>query len=412
MEDIIDPLSYIKERKQNILQGNVNCIPSPIKGFTAYSGLDREAKYYLVTAHQKDGKTSFASYLFLYSTLDYLYENPNSGVEFKGFYFNFEESELKVLLRYYTYLIYKLSDGRLRVTLKDLLSTTKPLPDVVENMIESDDFKDRVDFFKSHIEFVSEKNPTGCYHYLIDFLKANGHSEYKELKFTQKDGTEKTYKKFIKYIPDNPNLLKLAYFDHISLLQNERGYDLRESICKFSEYLVELRNKYNMSSCVIQQQSLETQNLDAYKTNKIRPTVAGLADSKYTSRDCNIMLGITNPFKFELTSYLNYNITEFKNNIRFLEIVLSRDGDSGDICALYFDGATCTFKTLPSPKEVTALNKFINFIKLRDYNQEKKNGIVLYNIIDEKTKNIINNTTLMDKSKSKLRRLKNKLLNL
>ena len=32
--------------------------------------------------------------------------------------------------------------------------------------------------------------------------------------------------------------------------------------------------------------------------------MAGLSDSKYTGKDCSMMIGITNPFAFELPSYL------------------------------------------------------------------------------------------------------------
>ena len=49
---------------------------------------------------------------------------------------------------------------------------------------------------------------------------------------------------------------------------------------------------------------METSNLEAFKANKIRPTMAGLSDSKYTGKDCSMMIGITNPFAFELPSYL------------------------------------------------------------------------------------------------------------
>lgn len=53
---------------------------------------------------------------------------------------------------------------------------------------------------------------------------------------------------------------------------------------------------------------METSSLEAFKNNKIRPTTAGLADSKYTSKDCTVMLGITNPFVHELPEYFGLTI--------------------------------------------------------------------------------------------------------
>ena len=82
---------------------------------------------------------------------------------------------------------------------------------------------------------------------------------------------------------------------------------------------------------------METGNLEAFKNNKIRPTMSGLSDSKYTAKDCSMMLGITNPYSHELDSYLGYDIRKFKDSIRFLEVVLNREGQSNGIIALYFD---------------------------------------------------------------------------
>ena len=93
--------------------------------------------------------------------------------------------------------------------------------------------------------------------------------------------------------------------------------DLRESINKFSEYMVMFRNRYNYIPVVIQQQNTETMGLDAFKAGKVRPTITGLGDSKYTGRDCSIMLGITNPYSHEINNYLGYDISKFKGNILF-----------------------------------------------------------------------------------------------
>ena len=107
---------------------------------------------------------------------------------------------------------------------------------------------------------------------------------------------------------------------------------------------------------------METTNLDAFKSNKIRPTMAGLSDSKYTAKDCNIMLGITNPFSYEITEYLGYDITKLRGNVRFLEVVLNRDGESNDMVPLFFDGATNYFSELPPLKDSNAMNKIITHI--------------------------------------------------
>ena len=69
------------------------------------------------------------------------------------------------------------------------------------------------------------------------------------------------------------------------------------------------------------------------------------------------MLGITNPFSYELPEYLQYNIQMFKGNFRCLEIVLNRSGQSNGICPLFFDGAINFFGELPLPNDKANLEK-------------------------------------------------------
>ena len=88
---------------------------------------------------------------------------------------------------------------------------------------------------------------------------------------------------------------------------------------------MELRNKYNFTPIVIQQQSTANESIDAYKLDRTRPTKDGLADSKYTANDENILLGLYSPYKFGLKTYLGYDISKLKDNIRFLEVAVNRD---------------------------------------------------------------------------------------
>ena len=101
---------------------------------------------------------------------------------------------------------------------------------------------------------------------------------------------------------------------------------------------------------------------------------------------CNILIGLTSPYTFEIPSYLKYDITKFKDNIRFIEIVVNRDGTSNGIVALYFDGATCTFRELPQPEKVSELTEVLNYIRRRDNNKVERNGIMLFNYAEKHNK--------------------------
>jgi hypothetical protein len=148
---------------------------------------------------------------------------------------------------------------------------------------------------------------------------------------------------------------------------------LKQSMDKLSEYLAKyLRNRYKFSPIVIQQQSFESEGNEAFKLGKVRPSVAGLGDSKYTSRDANVVLGLFSPFRFGLREYEGYDITIFKDNIRFLEVIVNRDGEMGGLCPIFFDGAVCDFRELPLPAELVKLQKVYSHIQKMRHKQVGK----------------------------------------
>lgn len=77
---------------------------------------------------------------------------------------------------------------------------------------------------------------------------------------------------------------------------------------------------------------------------------------------CNIAIGIHNPYKFKLKNYLGYDITFFKDNIRFAEVLINRDGELGGICPMYFNGKTTFFQELPKPDDLSGIAKWTAFI--------------------------------------------------
>lgn len=357
-------LSQLKERRERVLSGEVNCIPSSFSRFrNDFVGIE-QGRYYLISAHQKCGKTNFMSYTFIYQPLLYAYKNPDK-VKLKIFYYPLEETKEEITMRFMSFLLYHISQGRIRIAPIDLKSTNenKILSEEILDLLESDDYKDMLSYFENSITFCESTNPTGMWKDMTKYAEENGTIHYKNIDIIDKLTGETTIKRtFDYYEPNDPKEYVMIAWDHAGLTSLERGMDLRQTINKLSEYFVILRNKYNYSPVLVYQQSTETQSLDAFKSNKIRPTVSGLSDSKYPARDCSIMLGLSNPYAFELPEYLGYDITKFRDNIRFLEVVVNRFGASNGILPLYFDGAVTLFNELPSPKDKNALSQIYNYI--------------------------------------------------
>lgn len=350
-------LENAKERREKILSGKVNCIPSPFKTFRYdFPGVEL-GTYYLVSGGAKSSKSKITNFLFLFNSILYAYHHPEL-VRLKVFYALLEEKAENITGKFICYLLYILSDKRIRIDIKTFKSVDEDRilsPEILQ-LLGTLEYQSILKFFEEHVVFIPDRNPTGVYHTLEKYAEANGTIHRKKV-----EGYEKEI--FDYYEPNDPDEYVLCIIDHISLISCERGMDLRNSIKKLSEYLKIVRNKYNYIPVVVQQQNSESLSLEAFKANKIRPTQKGLADSQDPGKDCDVMLGITSPFSWELKEYLKYDITKLRGYSKFLEIVLGRDGESNAILGMYFDGATGYYAPLPKYDNIPELNKVYQLIQ-------------------------------------------------
>ena len=357
-------LNTLDTRRKKILEGDINCIPSPFRRLSnSFPGIEQD-KYYLISGSTKSAKTQITNYLFVYTPILYAFEHSEQ-LRVKIFYFPLEETPENITLRFMSYLLYTLSGKQIRISPMDLKSTNSDriLDEEILNILRSDEYQKILKFYEDNVLFMSDRNPTGIYKTIKDYAEKNGTIYRKKVKITNKEtGNTEEIEAFDYYEPADKKEYVIVITDHVSLLNQEKGMNLRETINKYSEYMMIIRNNYHYIPVCVQQQSYETTNLEAYKSNKIRPTMAGLSDSRYTAKDCSMMLGITNPFSFELPEYLGFDISRLRGHARFLEIVLNREGESNDITPLYFDGATNYFAELPPPKDLGSMQKVYDLI--------------------------------------------------
>ena len=349
---IQDTLDYLYKRRENLEKGKVNCILSPFVRFRQdFVGIEQET-YYCVTGNQKTAKSQFTSYMFLYTPILYAFDHPDQ-VRVKIFYAPLEESKQKVTMRFMRYLLYIKSGFQTRVSHHELTSTIEGHPvdeEILKELSEDPKYRQILDFFEEKIEFVDAKNPTGIYKQIVKYATDHGERIKQPVTITDEFGEQKTVEKIIGYKPIDPDEYVIIITDHVGLLQEESGKDKRQTIKKYSEYMMELRDYYRYIPVIVQQQSSEVQSMDAFKMNRISPTPGALADCKDTRYDVNVMLGLTNPHAAQVNMYKGYDITKLRDNQRFLEVMLSRDGTANATKALYFDGAVSYFRELPGPK--------------------------------------------------------------
>ena len=351
----------IVNKRERILSGKVNCIPWQLPRFEESSPGIEQGKYYQITAQSKAGKTQLADALFVFNTVKQIIDD-NLDIRLKIFYFSLELSKEEKMLSCFANILY-IKEG-LRIAPTDLKSThaKKVLSSEVLEIISK--YQKYFDKIEEIVEFIDDiRHSTGIYDLVRKYALANGTVYYRDIiikgEITKVED---------RYEPNDPEEYVMIIIDHIGLIQpqklNGTQLSLHESISLLSsDYLIKLRNRFNYIPVVVIQQAIAGENIEHKKAGALRPSVANLGDNKLIARDCNMMIGIFSPFKHEIPEYMGYDVTKFKDNIRFMEIIISRDGGAGTICPLYFDGAVTYFKELPRSDDKESMEKAYNFLK-------------------------------------------------
>lgn len=379
-------VNNLEERRERVLSGKINCIPCPFPRFSQeWPGIE-QGKYYGITAVSKAAKSKFTNFMFLFKPLFYAIDNPDK-LRLKIFYFSLEISEEDLYHQLICHLLFVLSKGQYRYSPKDLKSvdSSKPINSEVLEIIKSDEYKKYFEFFEENVRIISAvRNPTGINKIMKDYAKKHGIQHKKIINFINNDTGESTPTEVDDwYEPNDPDEYVMCIVDHISLIQTEsyngKALNLHESIVKLSsEYFVNLRNKYRYIPVVVQQQAVGSEGVENIKLGKLKPSVADMGDCKLTIRDFNTLFGIFSPFKHDLKEYMAYDISKFRDNIRFMEIIISRDGGGGTTCPLYFDGCCDFFKELPLPYETDKLKPV--YAMIENINQKPKIAMHIANI--------------------------------
>ena len=64
-------IAGLEERRERILNGDINCIPLPFKRFQSELPGIEQGKYYLISGATKASKTQLTNYIFMYNTILY-----------------------------------------------------------------------------------------------------------------------------------------------------------------------------------------------------------------------------------------------------------------------------------------------------------------------------------------------------
>jgi hypothetical protein len=351
-KNVINKLKYNRQKRLN---GDLVAIPWSLPRLADTLPGIQQAHYVIITANAKVGKTQVGDYLYLYQPIEWWLENrSNTNIKIKIFYFSLEmsaESKMLAAISHKLFISYDIiiAPQKLQSLFKGYILDEKIL-----NIIESIEFQQWLKDFESVVSIVDNaRNPYGIFNTVRSYMEDRGHWTYKTMNWQNEDGSYEERKVKDQFMPDDPDEYVIVITDHVSLLQPQKGQNLHDAMGQFSaDFCLQLRDKYKCCVVNIQQQSAASEaqqftNKGTTIVDKLKPSADGLADNKLCGRDCNLMLGLFHPARYDIQEYKGWDLSRVGRNHRELLILLNRDGEGSASLPLYFNGSSNYFRELP-----------------------------------------------------------------
>ena len=394
----LDRIQHYRLRQQRALSGLFNCLPWPFPRFKAWLPGTEKQKYIIVTANQKVGKSKFVDYVYVYETILFVMKHPE--IRAKILYFTLEISPNSKKDEFMSFLLGYLDHIYISPTDLNSVDSDKPVPDEILNLLASERYKPYIDKYDEIITYIDDiRNPTGINKYCRDYALAHGHVNYTDETYIDSNGkTCRLINKDDPYTFDDEEEIRIVIVDNASNFTQESGLNKADTINKMSKYFITLRDHLLYTIVLVQHQAQAQEGIENRKMGLTKPSSDGLADCKTTSRDANLVLGLYSPFKYEIKTHEGYDITKFKNYIRFMQVLEDRDyGASGQVCPLFFNGMSSSFREMPLP-DSPELSQALDFAKhLEEVRQSgyapdslRNRVFFLFNIWLSKLKNLRN----------------------
>jgi hypothetical protein len=239
-------------------------------------GIQRST-YYLLGGQSGTFKTTLCDFMILNAITDAL----KKGIKLNVFYYSYEIDRITKQCNWLSVIAYQKYGVIIpSETIKGLgeFRLTKEQHKIIQDCIPDVELL----FSRINFEFVPS-NPTGIFNQCFKFFETIGTVERE--KYIDHERKEKY--KIVKYIPNDPNEITIGVLDHLYCLKKERGFAVKETIDKHSEYCVQLRNLFGMSWLNIQQFNRAMSSIDRikFKGADMSPQESDFKDTGNTYQD-------------------------------------------------------------------------------------------------------------------------------
>lgn len=216
------------------------------------------------------------------------------------------------------------------------------------------------------VTIYTSANPTGIHKTLKAAVLANGKEEFRDFQITE-DGQPKTVKQFVKYTPNHPNRYLICLQDHVALQKQEAGAPrVKDLIDRLVNYVIDDKLRYNITDVFCQQINRASESVDRQRMNSIDLQLSDLRDSSDTAHGADFVIGLMNPYQYEISPYRGYDIRRLQDRFRAVKIIKARDGTANVVAGMGFLGEIGMFRELPEGK-LMAENDYLTVLKPKKY---------------------------------------------
>jgi len=332
----------LEEDIEKGIRGESTGIPTGFKELDSHTNGIQKSLYLLLGGNSGTGKTAFADLAYVLNPYDWWLNNRDKTSIKPNWIYNSMERNTKYKLAKWTCL-------RLFQQYKIIMDVPTMLGWSGKRYSIDEDIKKKVfecggyfdDMFKHKVIEIHDgaENPTGIYNKLH--------------KVGTDNGTFIEVNKFSKrYVPNDPNVVNIVINDHVGKLSGERGFTDKELLDKHSQYMGIIRDKFGFFIVDISQFNRSIGSVDRMKTKAVSPEPDDFKGSGDMYENCDLALGLFNPYKFKINDFLDYDIPKFvapngENRFRSVSIIKNSYGADDLIIGLNFLGENGNFRELP-----------------------------------------------------------------
>jgi len=370
-------------------------LPNCFDRFNKFLFGTHKRTYYAVGGLPGSGKSGFVDDNFVLSPY---FKTKDKGLPTKHYhwhYYSFEVDYLSKRAKWTAYRLYQkynvlcdsnflLGKGVIRDLNGKVISSPQNISYHPGLEAKIKDVTDEIDELFDHITFIDDSmNPTGIFREIMAWANSHGTFHYENYDIIEdytKPHVVKTGSRISGYTLHNPDDINIIIADHVALAKRERNYSLKDNIDKLSEYFIFLRNKCDYITVPVVQfnKGLTAIDRQKFKRELLLPSLEDFKDTGNIGQDCNVALGLFNPFKMDFEDHLGYPIMPnlgsrtrpaFEDKFRAINIMKNRDGEEWRHIGMQYLGGLGKYTELPLPELFDlGTQKVENYINIKPIN--------------------------------------------